>query len=248
MSGARARLPSGDGTSTSLTCAGQVPSLLPRSPRLHTLPAFVLQGSHHCIAGVRASPPRAGPASVGKPTFSSCSFVPANAVQDCSTALQMAGHHPPGHALTLLLDLPCLLSCRDRTTALQKGGHQPLTIHFKSAHCPPPPLPLLCRDRITALQMSADCRWLLSASMDGTLRVWDVPAAQCLQVRAEHLWGPKVGLQSHSDMALQRRAWHRPGLVCVAVTVDPPTGAACVKQTPLPSSACPHVKRQPRSN
>ncbi|KAF5840981.1 quinon protein alcohol dehydrogenase-like superfamily [Dunaliella salina] len=37
-------------------------------------------------------------------------------------------------------------------------------------------------DRVTSLQLSADCRWLLSASMDGTLRVWDVPAAQCLQV------------------------------------------------------------------
>lgn len=30
-------------------------------------------------------------------------------------------------------------------------------------------------DRITDLQFSADCRWLLSSSMDGTLRIWDVP-------------------------------------------------------------------------
>ena len=30
-------------------------------------------------------------------------------------------------------------------------------------------------DRITDLQFSADCRWLLSSSMDSTLRVWDVP-------------------------------------------------------------------------
>jgi hypothetical protein len=39
-----------------------------------------------------------------------------------------------------------------------------------------------CRDRVTALQISADGRWLLSSAMDGTVRVWDVPAAQCMQV------------------------------------------------------------------
>lgn len=38
-------------------------------------------------------------------------------------------------------------------------------------------------DRITDLTLAADARWLLSASLDGTVRVWDVPAAQCLQVR-----------------------------------------------------------------
>ena len=30
-------------------------------------------------------------------------------------------------------------------------------------------------DRITDLQFSEDCRWLLTSSMDSTLRVWDVP-------------------------------------------------------------------------
>ena len=30
-------------------------------------------------------------------------------------------------------------------------------------------------DRVTDLQLSEDCRWLLSASMDNTIRVWDVP-------------------------------------------------------------------------
>ncbi|CAD7697143.1 unnamed protein product [Ostreobium quekettii] len=37
-------------------------------------------------------------------------------------------------------------------------------------------------DRITALEMSSDGRWLLSAAMDGSVRVWDVPAGQVLQV------------------------------------------------------------------
>ena len=48
----------------------------------------------------------------------------------------------------------------------------------------------LFRDRITALQISSDCRWLLSASMDGTLRVWDIPTARCLQVCG---WGAGSG-------------------------------------------------------
>lgn len=30
-------------------------------------------------------------------------------------------------------------------------------------------------DRVTDMQLSEDCRWLLSAAMDNTLRVWDVP-------------------------------------------------------------------------
>ncbi|GIL66695.1 hypothetical protein Vafri_20180 [Volvox africanus] len=37
-------------------------------------------------------------------------------------------------------------------------------------------------DRVTGLHISADSRWLLSSSMDGTMSVWDIPAAQCLQV------------------------------------------------------------------
>lgn len=36
-------------------------------------------------------------------------------------------------------------------------------------------------DRISDLHMSADARWLLSASLDGTTRVWDVPSSMCLQ-------------------------------------------------------------------
>jgi U3 small nucleolar RNA-associated protein 21 len=34
-------------------------------------------------------------------------------------------------------------------------------------------------DRITDIQFSQDCRWLLSASMDSTLRIWDVPGRFC---------------------------------------------------------------------
>jgi len=39
-------------------------------------------------------------------------------------------------------------------------------------------------DRVTDLALAADARWLLSASLDGSLRVWDVPAAVCLQARS----------------------------------------------------------------
>ena len=38
-------------------------------------------------------------------------------------------------------------------------------------------------DRITDMTISEDAAWLLSASMDGTLRVHDIPAAHVLQVR-----------------------------------------------------------------
>ncbi|KAK9819682.1 hypothetical protein WJX72_001066 [[Myrmecia] bisecta] len=38
------------------------------------------------------------------------------------------------------------------------------------------------KEAITDMVFSADCRWLLSSSMDGTVRVWDIPAAQVLQV------------------------------------------------------------------
>lgn len=38
------------------------------------------------------------------------------------------------------------------------------------------------QDRITDLVVSEDCRWLLSSSMDGTIRVWDIPASATLQV------------------------------------------------------------------
>lgn len=38
------------------------------------------------------------------------------------------------------------------------------------------------KDRVTGLVISQDARWLLSSSMDGTVRVWDIPAATCLQV------------------------------------------------------------------
>ena len=41
-------------------------------------------------------------------------------------------------------------------------------------------------DRITDLTVSSDCRWLLSASMDGTVRVWDIPDSRTFQVRGCH--------------------------------------------------------------
>lgn len=43
---------------------------------------------------------------------------------------------------------------------------------------------------ITDLSFSADGRWLLSSSEDGTFRVWDIPAARTLQVSffPQNLW------------------------------------------------------------
>ena len=38
------------------------------------------------------------------------------------------------------------------------------------------------QDRVTDLVLSKDGRWLLSSSLDGTLRVWDIPAGRILQV------------------------------------------------------------------
>ncbi|GMH45573.1 hypothetical protein BSKO_13530 [Bryopsis sp. KO-2023] len=37
-------------------------------------------------------------------------------------------------------------------------------------------------DRITCLEISQDGRWLLSSSMDGTVRVWDIPSSQIFQI------------------------------------------------------------------
>ncbi|WIA17803.1 hypothetical protein OEZ85_009315 [Tetradesmus obliquus] len=47
-------------------------------------------------------------------------------------------------------------------------------------------------DRLTDVAISADCRWLLTAGMDCTLRVWDIPASQCLQVM--HMGTPVTSL------------------------------------------------------
>jgi U3 small nucleolar RNA-associated protein 21 len=55
-------------------------------------------------------------------------------------------------------------------------------------------------DRLTAVHWAADARWLLSASMDGTTRVWDIPAAQCLQVM--HLGAPVTALSMSPCMDL----------------------------------------------
>lgn len=51
-------------------------------------------------------------------------------------------------------------------------------------------------NRITDLAFSRDGRWLVSTAADGTLRVWDVPGARCLDwVKFQHAptsaaWSP----------------------------------------------------------
>lgn len=54
----------------------------------------------------------------------------------------------------------------------------------RNASAQRPSLPVARRDRITRLVISSDCRWLLSSSLDGCVRVWDIPAGQCLQAMA----------------------------------------------------------------
>lgn len=51
-------------------------------------------------------------------------------------------------------------------------------------------------DRITDLVVSEDCRWLISSSMDGTLRVWDIPASATLQVSLATKLQPSEGTPS----------------------------------------------------
>jgi U3 small nucleolar RNA-associated protein 21 len=36
--------------------------------------------------------------------------------------------------------------------------------------------------RLTDASFSPDCRWLVSASMDRTIRTWDIPSAQLVDV------------------------------------------------------------------
>ena len=60
------------------------------------------------------------------------------------------------------------------------------------------------RDRITDMAIAQDARWLLSASLDGTVRVWDVPSARCLQVK-------RLGLEP--SPLFFRAAW----LPCVGI-------------------------------
>lgn len=38
-------------------------------------------------------------------------------------------------------------------------------------------------DRVTCMTMASDGKWLISSSMDGTIRIWDIPASRVFQVR-----------------------------------------------------------------
>ena len=71
-------------------------------------------------------------------------------------------------------------------------------------------------DRITDLQMSQDARWLLSSSLDGTMRVWDVPSARCLQVSLARGIIPRLNFQRscfHASGSLQL-PWCLLGCAC----------------------------------
>jgi WD40 repeat protein len=55
-------------------------------------------------------------------------------------------------------------------------------------------------DRLTDVQISADSKWVLSSSLDSTVRVWDIPRATCLQ--AMHVGSPVtcLSLSPHGEM------------------------------------------------
>ena len=59
------------------------------------------------------------------------------------------------------------------------------------------------KDRITDLAIAQDARWLLSASLDGTVRVWDVPSARCLQVPGVHVLSKSALMYSASTQQLR---------------------------------------------
>ena len=56
------------------------------------------------------------------------------------------------------------------------------------------------KDRITDVAVSPDAKWVLSAGLDGTLRVWDVPSATCLQAMA--MGAPVTALSLSPGMEL----------------------------------------------
>ena len=56
------------------------------------------------------------------------------------------------------------------------------------------------RDRITDACISADSKWVISAAMDATLRVWDIPSACCMQ--ALHVGCPITALSFAPNMEL----------------------------------------------
>jgi U3 small nucleolar RNA-associated protein 21 len=56
------------------------------------------------------------------------------------------------------------------------------------------------RDRITDVCISANSKWVISAAMDVTLRVWDIPSACCVQ--AMHVGCPITALSFAPNMEL----------------------------------------------
>ena len=65
------------------------------------------------------------------------------------------------------------LACTDSVVRIVDAGRACIVRHFRGH-----------KDRVTAVCVAEDGHWVLSAAMDGTLRIWDMPAAACLQVLA----------------------------------------------------------------
>jgi U3 small nucleolar RNA-associated protein 21 len=72
------------------------------------------------------------------------------------SAIAKIAHHPGSGLLAA--------ACDDLTIRMYDVEARRLVRRFKGHS-----------DRVTDLQLSEDCRWLVSAGMDNTVRVWDVP-------------------------------------------------------------------------
>ncbi|GFR50668.1 hypothetical protein Agub_g12918, partial [Astrephomene gubernaculifera] len=106
-------------------------------------------------------------------------------------------------------------------------------------------------DRVTGMHLSSDGRWLLSAAMDGTMRVWDIPAAQCLQVMK--LGSPVTSLSLSPSLDLlatthvNRRGiylWSNQALFGLSAAIPHSSSPVPVVRASLPSVSDGHRQQQ----
>ncbi len=84
---------------------------------------------------------------------------------------------------------------------------------------------------ICDMQISADCRWLLTASLDGTVRCWDIPGEQCCDV-------PVVGIANSAELVCLGGVWRQPRPPAALLLHC--THAHCAVHPLLHATACQH--------